>query len=167
MRKLEEIIEIKASTQAVWEVMADFGSAAIWAPDMLRSSLKGEKKTGVGTYRVLRHAWGFRIEEIVTQWSDGAGYSFELVKAPFPMRDVHETWVLKPDNGHALLTITVSYDMHLGLLGALLDAVLVRFVVAREMRLGICGLKHHVEKKLAKTLSNLHPASAVPETPAD
>jgi len=167
MRKLEEIIEIKASTQAVWEVMADFGSAAIWAPDMLRSSLKGEKKTGVGTYRVLRHAWGFRIEEIVTQWSDGAGYSFELVKAPFPMRDVHETWVLKPDNGHALLTITVSYDMHLGLLGALLDAVLVRFVVAREMRLGIRGLKQHVEKNFAESPSNRQPVLPVTETPLD
>ena len=161
MRKLEDKVEIKTSTQTVWEVMADFGSAATWAPDMLQSGLRGDRKTGVGTYRVLRHAWGFKIEEIVTEWSDGAGYSFELVKAPFPMRDVHETWVLEAVDSHALLTITVSYDMRLGLLGALLDAVLVRFVVAREMRLGICGLKHHVEKKLAKTLSNLKPASPV------
>ena len=149
MRRLEEKIEIKASSQAVWETMADFGSAATWAPDMLQSGLRGQRKTGVGTYRVLRHAWGFRIEEIVTEWSDGAGYSFELVKAPFPMRDVHETWVLKPGDGHSLLTITVSYDMRMSLLGALLDTVLVRFVVAREMRVGIRGLKQHVEKKFA------------------
>ena len=94
-----------------------------------------------------------KLEEIVTEWSDGAGYSFKLVKAPFPMRDVHETWVLKPGDSHALLTITVSYDMRLGLLGALLDAVLVRFVVVREMRLGILGLKHHVEKKLASRIT--------------
>lgn len=73
------------------------------------------------------------------------------------MRDVHETWVLKPSDSHTLLTIIVSYDMRLGLLGALLDKVLVRFVVAREMRMGIHGLKHHVEKKFAKRPSTLHP----------
>ena len=150
MRKLEEKTEIKTTTQAVWDAMADFGSAATWAPGMRKSSLKGEKKTGVGTYRVLRHAWGFKIEEIVTEWTEGAGYSFKLVKAPFPMREVCETWVLRPGNNQALLNITVSYDMRLGVLGALLDAVLVRFVVAREMRLGICGLKQHVEQMFAK-----------------
>ncbi len=54
----------------------------------------------------------------------------------------------------AVLTITVSYGMRLGLIGALLDVLLVQFLVAREIRLGICGLKHHVEKKFAETLSN-------------
>ena len=151
MRKLEEKTEIETTTQAVWDAMADFGSAASWAPGMRKSSLKGEKKTGVGTYRVLRHAWGFKIEEIVTEWTEGAGYSFKLVKAPFPMRNVCETWVLRPGKNQALLNITVSYDMRLGLLGTLLDAALVRFVVAREMRLGICGLKQHVEKTFAKS----------------
>ena len=153
MRKLQERIEINASKQAVWDVMADFGSAARWAPGMRQSSLKGEKRTGVGTHRVMRHAWGFNIEEIVTQWTKGAGYSFKLVKAPFPMRDVCETWVLEQDDSEVVLTITVSYGMRFGLIGALLDAVLVHFVVAREMHMGICGLKHYVEKLFAKTLS--------------
>ena len=166
MRKLEERIEIKASKQAVWDVMADFGSAAKWAPDMRHSSLKGELKTGVGTHRVMRHLWGFRIEEIVTRWEECAGYSFKLVKAPYPMRDVCETWVLQHDGNQALLAITVSYGMRLGLLGALLDSVLVRFVVARQMRLGICGLKHYVEKMYAKNLSVVPPASAVFSTEA-
>lgn len=154
MRKLVDRIVIETPKEAVWDAMADFGSAAPWAPGMRESSLKGEKKTGVGTQRVLRHVWGFSIEEIVTEWVDGAGYSFELVKAPFPMRDVCETWILRPDDNHALLTITVSYGMRLGLIGDLLDALLVKFLVAREIRMGISGLKHHVEQKFANTLSN-------------
>jgi hypothetical protein len=137
--------------------MADFGSAASWAPGMRRSSLKGDTKTGVGTHRVMRHAWGFRIEEIVTHWTDCCGYSFKLIKAPFPMRDVCETWVLNEVDSQAQLTITVSYNMRLGLIGALLDAVLVRFVVAREMHQGICGLKKHVETSYTKTRSNSKP----------
>ena len=152
MRKLEYRIVIETSKQNVWDVMADFGCAAPWAPGMRQSSLKGEKKTGVGTRRVLQHVWGFRIEEIITEWVDGSGYSFKLTKAPFPMRDVHETWILRSDDIQALLTITVSYGMRLGLVGVLLDTVLVRFLVAREIRLGICGLKHYVEQKFANKL---------------
>jgi hypothetical protein len=147
--------------------MADFGSAASWAPGMRRSSLKGDTKTGVGTYRVMRHAWGFRIEEIVTQWEDCCGYSFKLVKAPFPMRDVCETWVLSGDHSQAQLTITVSYNMRLGFVGKLLDAVLVHFVVAREMHQGIWGLKRHVETRFAKNLSNSKPDSSAPNTSAN
>jgi hypothetical protein len=152
MRELEARIEIKASKQAVWEVMADFGSAAAWAPGMRQSSLKSEKKTGVGCHRFMRHKWGFNIEEIVTQWIQGSGYSFKLTQAPYPMRDVCETWVLKQNDVQVLLTVTVSYGMRLGLIGALLDRVLVRFIVARELRLGICGLRDYVEKLFARNL---------------
>ncbi len=161
MRKLVETIGIKTTRQAVWDVMADFGNAAIWAPGMRRSSLWGKVKSGVGMHRIMQHTWGFVIEEVVTQWTEGAGFSFKLVKAPFPMCDVCETWLLNDDDSQAVLTITVSYGMRLGFIGALLDLVLVRFVVAREMRLGICGIKHHVEKTFAKNLSNAQPASPV------
>lgn len=167
VRKLVDRILIEAPMHAVWDVMADFGSTAPWAPGMVQSSLIGEKKTGVGTHRVLRHAWGFIIEEIVTEWVDGAGYSFKLVKAPYPMRDVCETWILRSDDNHVLLTITVSYGMHLGLIGFLLDALLVKFLVAREIRLGIFGLKHYVEEKFTKTPLNHQPASPAQDMPLD
>jgi len=158
---------IDTPKQAVWDAMADFGSAAPWAPGMRESSLKGEQKTGIGTQRVMRHVWGFRIEEIVTEWVDGSGFSFDLLKAPYPLRDVNETWVLRPDGNRALLTITVTYDMHLGSIGGLLDAVLVRFLIAREIRLGILGLKHYVEKKFAGNQLNPNPDLSALEAPAD
>ena len=147
MRKLQEKIVIGSSRQAVWEVMADFGSAASWAPGMRWSNLTGDTETGVGTYRVMRHAWGFRIEEIVTRWTDFSGYSFKLAKAPFPMRDVCETWVLEGDDSQTKLTITVSYAMRLGFVGRSLDSILVRFVVAREMHRSVYGLKDYVEER--------------------
>ena len=151
MRRLEERIVINTSQQAVWDVLADFGNPATWAPGMRQSSLKGKQKIGVGTQRIMRHAWGFNIEETVTQWIDGAGFSFKLDKAPFPLCDVCETWVLRHDDIQTMITTTVSYGTRLGLIGILLDAMLVRFLVAREMRSGIAGLKQYVEKKFVNT----------------
>jgi hypothetical protein len=99
----------------------------------------------VGTCRSMRHAWGFRFEESVTKWNDGEGYSFDVFRAPFPMKDVRESWVARREDGFSTVTTHVNYDMKLGLLGTFIDWLLVRFVVKREMRAGLRGLKQHLE----------------------
>ena len=74
------------------------------------------------------------------------------------MRDVSETWVLRPDDDRALLTINVSYGMRLGPAGKLLDLLPVKFLVTREIRAGIVGLKRYIERRHVKTPSNHQPA---------
>jgi len=146
MRILEERIAIEAGTERVWAILADFGDVSSWAPYMKSSQLVGAQNSGVGTRRAMRHAWGFRFEECVTQWHEGHGYAFDVLKAPFPMRDVKETWALTAENGHTVLATQVRYGMRLGPLGRLLDWGLVRFVVRREMRAGLEGLKRFAER---------------------
>jgi len=147
MRVLTEQIGIQASPHAVWEVLEDFGSVSVWAPYMRRSSLLGNQQSGVGASRFMRHAWGFSFEETVTEWTDGHGFSFDVHRAPFPMKDVHETWVSDHDNVLSTVTTRVTYSMRLGFLGNLVDWILVRYVVRREMRAGLLGLKKYVESK--------------------
>jgi hypothetical protein len=146
MRALTEHVEIQASLDAVWEALADFGGVSDWAPYMKTSHLIGDLRSGVGTRRGMRHAWGFRFEEAVTQWNDGIGYSFDVFRAPFPMTDVKESWVAGQSNGFSTVTTYVNYGMKLGPIGLLLDWLLVRFIVQREMRVGLRGLKQHIER---------------------
>jgi ligand-binding SRPBCC domain-containing protein len=146
MRLLEERVEIKAPAELVWDVLADFGSVQNWAPYMRRSHLIGEQQAGIGMRRGMRHAWGFRFEEVVTQWHESKGFAFDVLKAPFPMKDVKEVWVLGSENGHTAVETQVRYGTHLGPLGALVDWLLVRFVVRREMRAGLGGLKEYTER---------------------
>jgi ligand-binding SRPBCC domain-containing protein len=146
MRRIKEGITIGVSRDAVWAALEDFGDVASWAPYMRRSALIGNQKTGVGTRRRLHHAWGFRIEECVTGWIDGRGFSFDVNRAPYPMKDVREAWVIERDNDRTIIGTSVEYDMHLGMLGLLLDKVFVQFVVRREMRAGLRGLKAFLER---------------------
>ena len=146
MRLLEERVEIRAPADLVWSVLADFGSVDTWAPYMRKSRLIGDQQTGVGMRRGMRHAWGFRFEEVVTQWHEGKGFAFDVLKAPFPMKNVKEVWVLGPEDGHTVVETQVRYGTYLGPLGSLVDWLLVRFVVRREMRAGLLGLRQHTEK---------------------
>lgn len=145
MRLLEERIEIEAPDGVVWGLLADFGDVARWAPYMRKSNLIGLQSSGVGMRRGMRHAWGFRFEEVVTQWHEGKGFAFDVLKAPYPMKTVKEVWVLGSENGRTVVETQVRYDAYLGPVGVFLDWLLVRFVVRREMRAGLRGLKECAE----------------------
>ena len=153
MRSLTETVQINAPSGIVWEALADFGGVADWAPYMRQSHLIGEFETGIGTRRGMRHAWGFRFEELVTEWNEGDGYSFDVFRAPYPMKDVHESWVTGHDNGFSTVTTQVNYGMKLSFIGATLDWLLVRFVVRREMRAGLRGLKQYLENGDGKSIA--------------
>jgi ligand-binding SRPBCC domain-containing protein len=146
MRQIKEGVEIAVPLDKVWAVLENFGDVSSWAPYMRSSALIGEQQTGVGTRRRLQHAWGFRLEETVTGWIDGSGFSFDVNRAPYPMKDVREAWVIEHEKGRTIIGTSVEYDMHLGILGSVLDRILLRFIVRREMRAGLRGLKDYLER---------------------
>lgn len=150
MRRLEERIDIDAPPAIVWGILDDFSGVATWAPYLRSSAPVGDQKTGVGSYRVMQHFWGFRLEESVIEWKEGRGYAFEAVKVPYPIRDVRESWQMDPGPERVTVTTQVEYDMHLGALGHTLDAILVSHLVRREMRGGLRGLKKYAETVAAR-----------------
>ncbi len=147
MRTLTESITINASPAEVWKTLADFGDVAAWAPYMKVSHLLGDQSRGVGTRRAMKHALWFRFEERVTFWQDDVGFDFDVLRAPWPMTAVSESWRMQANADGVRVTTRVEYGMQLGPLGRLLDALLVRFIVQREMRSGVRGLKAHVEHR--------------------
>jgi len=146
MRELRESIVIAMPRQSVWDLLADFGRVADWAPYMKSSRLIGDIQSGVGMRRVMSHAWGFRFEEAVTQWTEGSGFSFDVFRAPYPMTNVKESWALDHEDGFSTVSTRVTYGMKLGPIGQLIDWLLVRFIVKREMRAGLRGLKQFSER---------------------
>jgi ligand-binding SRPBCC domain-containing protein len=118
---------------------------------MKHSYLIGEQKTGVGTRRKLHHLSGFRLQETVTEWTAGRSFSFDVIQAPFPMKEVREAWGIEHSNGQTTVATSVGYSMHLGFLGLVLDALVVQHIVRRENRSGLVGLKRYAERSLRQT----------------
>ncbi len=146
MRTLVQSVKIDAPPDEVWLALKDFGDVAAWAPYMRTSHIVGELESGVGVRRAMKHELGFRFEEVVTEWREGRGYDFDVLKAPWPMTDVRESWQMEDSGQGVKVTTRVSYRMKLGPLGALADVMAVRFIVLREMRSGVRGLKEYVER---------------------
>ncbi|MEJ2383832.1 MAG: SRPBCC family protein [Xanthomonadales bacterium] len=149
MRELSEQMVIAAPPERVWRALADFGDVAAWAPYMRISHLIGDQERGVGTRRGMRHELGFRFEERVTAWDEGEGFAFDVLRAPWPMTDVRESWRIEARGDGTRVSTRVEYGMKIGVAGALLDGALVRFIVRREMRSGLRGLKEYLERPAA------------------
>ena len=147
VRELTELIDIEATEEAVWGVLNDFGGVAKWAPYLRHAALVGDLERGVGSYRVMRHYLGFRLEESVVEWTNHLGYKFDVVVVPYPMVDVQESWSLNGGNPHVTVTSSVTYGMRLSRLGAALDWLLVRHLIRGEMRAGLRGLRKYVESR--------------------
>lgn len=147
MRELSETVTIAAPSELVWQALADFGDVAAWAPYMRISHLVGDQERGVGTCRAMQHELGFRFEERVTSWDEGEGFAFDVLRAPWPMTDVRESWRLTNHGDGTRVTTRVQYGMKVGVAGNLLDWSLVRFIVRREMRSGLRGLKEYLERR--------------------
>jgi hypothetical protein len=124
--------------------LGNFADAAKWTPSVVMSRQNGDRTAGTGASRVLKHVWGFQLEEVVTAWDEGRGHTF-VVKAPFPLRNVKETWTIDTGSRDASVSTAVEYDMRLGAIGYLIDQVLMRHLIRREMRLGLAALKRYVE----------------------
>lgn len=148
-RKLREETAIESSPVAVWEVLRAFGDVAQWAPGIAWSRCLDDRADGIGARRLMRHRWGFRLEEVVTTWDEGRSFTFLVKRAPFPLNFVLETWTVGESGGRARVETIVEYNTHIGVLGRLIDGVLVRHLIRREMRLGLAGLRNWLAQSAA------------------
>lgn len=147
-RTIEKSAFISQPPGKVWEVLADFGGVAKWAPRMKDSRITGGLLNGIGTRRVMRHVWGFRIVETVTRWDEGSGFTFRLDRAPAPMCDVVESWRIEPEDAGTRVLTRVTYGTGWALFGRCVDQFLLRFLVEREMTSSLRSLRHFADYRL-------------------
>ena len=142
---LEQQLTIDAPPGAVWRVLREFGDVAKWAPYLRESRETGGPPIGRGSSRELRHQWGFRLSETVTEWHEGKSFVFNVFGVPFPLVEVCEAWAVSPSPSGTLVIQRVSYRVRLGPFGAIMDRALISSLIRREMRAGLLGLKRFVE----------------------
>jgi hypothetical protein len=152
-----EQVRIARSAGDVWTVLSDFGNVADWAPFVVRSFRTTDGDLGVGSRRFLRHRWGFTLDEAVTRWEEDRCFSYRVFGAPYPLRELHEVWSISPNGRGVVLTTQMTYEVHLGALGRLVDRLVVRRLLRRAIRIGHRGLKEHIEGRAPIAASGAAP----------
>ena len=146
MSTLEKKVRVAASVEEVWSVLADFGAVASWAPTITDSGTIGDANAGVGARRTCTHVKMGALEETIVPWTEGEAYSYDVTAGlPFPMKALRNHWSGGEREGSTEVTLLQEFSTKLGPLGSLVELMIMKRMMRREMRLALAGLKQYVE----------------------
>lgn len=146
MRGFETTITIRASREAVWQVLADIGAIDRWNPGVRRSFVTTGQADGPGAGRHCDLGGrGYLVEEVV-EWVPGECLTMRIVDTNLPFRSADIRFTLEADGGRTRVTVAPLYALRFGLLGRLMDLLFFRRAYRRGMRALLMGLKEYVEE---------------------
>lgn len=145
MTAFTEQIQIDVDILKVWEILADIRSIDEWNPGVVRSRLISEAKGGVGARRYCDIKSGNFLREEVIEWTPMERLTLRVFDTDLPFKRVDIQFSLKQRDDGTLVRVRPDYELKYGLLGTLLDLVMVRRQYTKGMRALLRGLKRHCE----------------------
>jgi ligand-binding SRPBCC domain-containing protein len=145
MPKIYAKIVIDAPREKVWEVLGNFTCIAAYSPDVRSARVVSKHGAGEGAIRRLELNTQGYVEESVTMWSEGQGFSVSVIGPPNPLRQCSRRWWLARQGNGTEVTLEVNYQLKYGPIGALLDLISTRRALRGTSHGSLSGLKYHVE----------------------
>jgi hypothetical protein len=132
-----------------WARMRDLLLAQKYVPGVERIEITTPRREGVGASRKVFCKGRPPVDETVTLWEEGHGFTVRLHhgdKPPSPFRQAQFVYRLDDaPGGGTRASTTLIYDLPLGPVGKLLDALLLRRVSQATVEAIARGLKQVYE----------------------
>jgi uncharacterized protein YndB with AHSA1/START domain len=138
---------IDAPRDAVWAVLADIGTIATWHPG-LAGSHRTNDIDGLGGTRHCDISTRHSLTEQVVTFDPPSAITFRITDStlPFKTADIAFTLDDGQQSARTEVTVTPTYTLGYGPIGALLDVLAVRRNYRVGMRELLDGLRRHVEQ---------------------
>lgn len=145
MTVLNNSIHVQASPEDVWAVLSDLDALQDYDPGVKTSIVISSEKQGVGAVRKCELAPKGWFNEKVVDWTPNSSLAFELVECSLPLRRLRYTYKLTAKDDGTLVEQRMEYALKMGLLGRLMDNLMVRRKWNAGIRGFFSGLKDRVE----------------------
>jgi ligand-binding SRPBCC domain-containing protein len=145
MTVLENSIRIDATPERVWSVLATLDALAKYDPGVAKCEIVSPAREGPGAARRCDLTPGGWFKERVTDWRQNEALSFELYECTLPVRRLRHSYTLVQEGGATVVRQRMEYELKLGPLGRLLDAVMVRRKWTAGIKGFLSGLKSYAE----------------------
>ncbi|MBI4490560.1 MAG: SRPBCC family protein [Deltaproteobacteria bacterium] len=149
MGTFAERVTINAPKDVVWNVLADIGSIHQWNPGVVDSRATTDGEVGLGSARRCELGGKNYLDEEVVEWVPKKILTMRIVATNLPFKTADIGFALESRGEQTLVTVSPTYRLKFGLLGTLLDAVLVRSQYRKGMINLLRGLKQHLESRYA------------------
>jgi ribosome-associated toxin RatA of RatAB toxin-antitoxin module len=154
------------SADQAWEKMRDISKAHLYVPGLTNTKITTTQKEGLGASRRVYGKHGV-MDETVTEWNDGRGFTIRLHKGDkpaMPFKEAHFTYRIdKIDDKRCKLTTTMIYEMPWGGLGKLLNSLFFARIVYSNVRDVVLSMKNYYETNQATTADDMKKLRLIPE----
>lgn len=133
-------------TEKVWSVLADFGGVHHYSAAVETSPInEGTPESGVGAERYCTFYDGNFFEERVTEAIENKLLGVEIFATSAPMKSAHATFELVPAaGGGTQLSATMDYVVRFGLIGKMMDAMMMRRMMTKSFDGLLRGLEEYM-----------------------
>ncbi|MFZ5876086.1 MAG: SRPBCC family protein [Nitrospirota bacterium] len=145
MPELHHTIMINASPDRVWKALADLEAVQHYNPSVSRARYISSNREGVGASRQCELKPKGVVKERVIAWEPNQAIALELYESPWPVAFMQWRTEVKPDGPGTVLTQRMEYRVKFGVLGALMDHLVMRRTLDRTIADVFDGLKRFVE----------------------
>lgn len=135
---------VNAPPQAIWDVLADFGSLSSWADDVDHSSILRHATDGpLSTTRRVQVGRNTFVEQIIA-FDPPKTLAYRISGLPTRVRTAVNRWTLRPENHATVVTLTSTIGIDAGPLSSAVEALACRGLARQSDRL-LAGLTHRLE----------------------
>lgn len=100
---------VRASAEAVWALLSDFGRISGWAANVEHSCLMSEQVEGLGTVRRVQTG-PTTIVERVQAWEPPSRLSYSLEGLPAIVKSAVNTWSIEPEKDGVRVSLSSRID---------------------------------------------------------
>ena len=147
MATLHNEITVNASIDKIWNMLTDLELLDQYDPTVKKSTLISPEKTGMGAKRKVNMLDGKNwFEEKVTVWEPNEALTYQLTDCSFPMKGLKHSYRFEKVGTQTKVMQTMEYTVKFGLLGKVLDALMIRKQTDGGIKKFFAGLKRSEER---------------------
>ena len=147
MATLKNEIVIKAPVEKIWAVLSDLPLLEKYDPTVLKSELVSTEASGIGAKRKVYMKDGKNwFEEKVTLWQPNEALTIRLTNCTFPINGLQHSYSFSSIGNNTTVRQVMIYDVKFGVLGKIMDWLMIRKQSDKGIKLFMSGLKDIVER---------------------
>jgi len=127
-------------------VLTDLELLASYDPTVSAAQRISESSKGLGAKRKVTMQDGKNwFEEKVTEFDEQAGLTYTLTDCSFPIAGLSHRYTFRTNQGETIVAQTMRYTVKFGVLGRLLDFLMIRKQSDAGIKKFFAGLKAYAE----------------------
>ena len=142
MTKLHHEIVINAPVKKMWAVLANLENVAKYNPVVSHARYISQNKEGVGAARECEFKPKGSAKERVFEWEPERVLAIELYEHNWPVKTMRWWTRLKPEGNNTRVTQVMEYEMKFGILGNLMNALMMK----RKLNQGVTEIFENLKK---------------------